>query len=94
MYFQDLHFGDCPGVNDAWIDVISSQGSSVLSVDLSGSEVTDDGLMHLRNCSNLQSLNLNFCEHISDRGLAQIGGMYPIIFNLILLLMQLKGGLL
>lgn len=74
------------------MDVISSQGSSVLSVDLSGSDVTDDGLMHLKNCSNLQSLNLNFCEQISDRGLPHIGGTYPIIFNLILILMQLRGG--
>lgn len=73
-------------MNDAWIDVISSQGSSVLSVDLSGSEVTDGGLMNLRNCANLQSLNLNFCEHISDRGLGHIGGIYPIIFNLILII--------
>lgn len=79
-------------MNDDWIDVISSQGSSVLSVDLSGSDVTDGGLMHLRNCSNIQTLNLNFCEHISDRGLAHIGGIYLIIFNLILVFVQLRGG--
>ena len=88
MYFQDFHFGEYSGVNDAWMDIISSQGSSVLSVDISGSDVSDDGLMHLRNCSNLQSLDLNFCEQISDQGLAHIGGIYPIIFNLILVLVH------
>ena len=36
--------GEYPGVQDSWMDDISSQGTSLLSVDLSGSDVTDTGL--------------------------------------------------
>lgn len=66
--------GEYPGVNDSWMDVISSQGSSLLSVDLSGSEVTDTGLLHLKDCTNLQALNFDYCDQISDRGLELISG--------------------
>lgn len=66
--------GEYPGVNDSWMGVISSQGPSLLSVDLSGAEVTDTGLLHLRDCSNLQSLCFNCCDQISDRGLERISG--------------------
>ncbi|XP_022889755.1 F-box/LRR-repeat protein 14-like isoform X4 [Olea europaea var. sylvestris] len=72
---QDLNFGEYPGCNDNWMDVISSQGSSLLSVDLSGSDVTDSGLFHLKHCKNLQALNLNYCDLISDHGLEQISGL-------------------
>ncbi|KAK8595165.1 hypothetical protein V6N13_016069 [Hibiscus sabdariffa] len=72
---QDLHLGDYPSVNDNWMDVISSQGSSLLSVDLSGSDITDPGLIYLKNCMNLQDLNLNYCDRISDRGLKNISGL-------------------
>lgn len=84
---QDLNFGEYPGCNDNWMDVISSQGSSLLSVDLSGSDVTDSGLFHLKHCKNLQALNLNYCDLISDHGLEQISGRiffstsYDVLFN-------------
>lgn len=71
--------GECPGVNDSWMDVISSQGISLLSVDLSGSDVTDSGLIDLEDCTNLQSLNFNYCDQISDLGLDQISGN-PFLF--------------
>lgn len=66
--------GECPGVDDSWLDVISSQGSSLLSVDLSGSEVTDLGLTLLKDCKNIQALNFNFCDQISDCGLEHLSG--------------------
>lgn len=72
--WQDLYLGQYPGVNDSWMDVISSQGSSLLSVDLSGSEVTDTGLLHLKDCTNLLALNFDYCDQISDRGLEPISG--------------------
>nr|XP_025617502.1 F-box/LRR-repeat protein 14 isoform X13 [Arachis hypogaea] len=72
---QDLDLGEYAGVNDSWMDVISSQGSSLLSVDLSGSEVTDFGLSYLKYCENLLSLNLNYCDQISDHGLECISGL-------------------
>lgn len=66
--------GEYPGVNDAWMDVISSQGSSLLSVDISGSDVTDNGLRLLKDCSNLQALALNYCDQFSEHGLKYISG--------------------
>lgn len=66
--------GEYPGVNDNWMPIISSQGSSLLSVDLSGSDVTDYGLIYLQDCKNLQTLNLNHCDQISDHGLEYISG--------------------
>ncbi|XP_039033868.1 uncharacterized protein LOC120169853 [Hibiscus syriacus] len=66
---QDLHLGDYPRVNENWMDAISTQGSSLLSVDLSGSDITDSGLIYLKDCMNIQGLNINYCDQISDRGL-------------------------
>lgn len=62
------------------MDVIASQGSSLLSVDLSGSDVTDSGLIHLKDCSNLQSLDFNFCIQISDGGLEHLRGTFSTPF--------------
>ncbi|KEH28673.1 F-box/LRR protein, putative [Medicago truncatula] len=59
---QDLYLGEYAGVDDSWMDVISSQGSSLLSVDLSASDVTDFGLTYLQDCRSLISLNLNYCD--------------------------------
>lgn len=63
-------------VDDAWMDVISSQGSSLLHLDLSASDVTDHGLTFLGHCTNIISLNLNHCHQISDHGLECISGWY------------------
>lgn len=81
FFSQDLYLGECPGVDDNWMDVISSQESSLLSVDLSGSDVTDNGLIHLQKCTNLQALNFNYCDQISDHGLQHISGTLLIIFS-------------
>lgn len=70
-----MNLGEYPGVDDTWMDVISSQGLSLLAADLSGSDVTDSGLLHIKNCENVEALNLNFCEQISDVGLSCISGI-------------------
>lgn len=72
---QDIYLGECPGVDDSWMDIISSQGQSLLSVDLSGSDVSNAGLMFLKDCLNIENLALDFCDGISDRGLAHVSGM-------------------
>ena len=66
--------GEYPGVIDSWMQTISSQGTSVLSVDLSGSDVTDYGMTYLKDCTNLLALNLNHCDQISEHGLGYING--------------------
>lgn len=67
-------------MKDSWMDVISSQGSSLLSVDLSSSEVTDSGLALLKDCSNLQALTYNYCDHVSERGLKHISGKISVFY--------------
>ena len=62
------------------MDVISSQGSSLLSVDLTGSEISDSGLIYLKDCTDLQALNLNYCDQISDRGLQHISGNLLMLY--------------
>jgi len=56
------------------MDVISSQGKSLLSLDISCSDVSDSGLVLLRGCSNIQSLKFNYCDQISEYGLENISG--------------------
>lgn len=73
---QDLDFGEYPGLDDSWMNVVSSQGASLLSVDLSGSDVTDSGLISLKDCENLQNLNFNYCDQISDHGLGCMSGIF------------------
>lgn len=63
------------------MDVVSSQGKSLLSVDLSDSDVTDTGLGLLKDCSNLEVMTLNHCENISDRGLKHISGTAIFAFS-------------
>ncbi|RWW71256.1 hypothetical protein BHE74_00021013 [Ensete ventricosum] len=73
---QDIHLGEYPGVKDGWMGIVSSQGQSLLSLDISCSDVTDSGLCLLKNCSNIQSLKCNYCDQISDCGLEHISGKY------------------
>ncbi|XP_062078218.1 uncharacterized protein LOC133782829 isoform X4 [Humulus lupulus] len=71
---QDICLDEYPGVKDSWMDVVSSQGSSLLTLDLSGSNVTYTGLASLKQCTNLQELTLNCCHNFSEYGLKHIGG--------------------
>lgn len=66
--------GECIGVKDSWMECISSQGGSLLSLDISCSDVTDVGLNLLRDCTGLQMLSFDSCEQISDRGIQFLSG--------------------
>nr|KAJ0200045.1 hypothetical protein LSAT_V11C600322840 [Lactuca sativa] len=57
------------------IGVTRKQGSSLVFAVLSSSDVTDYGLLHIKECKNVEALNLNFCEHISDVGIGCIIGL-------------------
>ncbi|KAJ0965929.1 hypothetical protein J5N97_027067 [Dioscorea zingiberensis] len=72
---QDIHLGEYPGVKDSWMDIISSQGQSLLSLDVSYSDITDSGLSHLKDCSNLQNFTFNFSDQISCHGLEFMSGL-------------------
>ncbi|KAJ0052631.1 hypothetical protein Pint_03174 [Pistacia integerrima] len=75
VMFVGCFVGEYPGVKDSWMDVFASQGSSsLLSVDLCGSDVTDTGLDLLKDCTNIQALTFNNCDKISEPGLKHISG--------------------
>ncbi|PHT54751.1 hypothetical protein CQW23_03237 [Capsicum baccatum] len=78
---QDLNMGEYPGLNNRWMDVISSQGSSLLSLDLPGSDVIDLALTYLKDCKNMQELNRNYCDHITDHWVENISGKYSFSSN-------------
>ena len=61
-------------MKDAWMEVVASQRNSLLSVDISCSEVTDSGIDLLRDCSSIQSLACNYCVQISEHGLGMLSG--------------------
>ncbi|XP_027066944.1 uncharacterized protein [Coffea arabica] len=71
---QDICLADYPRVKDSWMDVITSQGSSLLTIQLSSSGLTDVGLAQLKNCSNLQALLFDRFDNVSEHGLKQLDG--------------------
>lgn len=73
---QDIMLEEYPGVDDKWLEVIGTQGTSLLALNISGSAVTDAGLEALDMCNNLQALILSYCDHISDAGLISLTGNY------------------
>ncbi|KAM3216176.1 hypothetical protein P3L10_025616 [Capsicum annuum] len=81
LTLKDLNMGEYPGLNDRWMDVISSQGSSLLSLDRLGSDVTDPGLTYLKDCKNMQALNLNYCDQIIDHRVENISSKYSFSSN-------------
>lgn len=72
---QNVLLADYPGLEDYWLEVIGSQGDSLLALDISNSTVSDEGLASLKACTNLESLVLNSCEYISDEGLPALSGI-------------------
>ena len=79
IYEQLIHLGGYPGVRDSWMNVIASQGESLESVDISWSDITDCGLVLLKDRFNLQKLALNYCYQISDRGLGFMSSVHKTL---------------
>ncbi|KAG5569479.1 hypothetical protein H5410_059245 [Solanum commersonii] len=76
---HDMWMGEYNGVKDNWMDVFSSQGSSLLSVYIFGSKVTDFGFSLLRNCPNLQVLSFDCCDRISEQRIKQVSAMEALL---------------
>lgn len=79
MVLKDFLLGGYFGVDDSWLKVIGDQGSSLLAVDVSSSSISDIGLAFIQQCRNLEMLNLNYCDGISERGLDCFAGYYLVI---------------
>ncbi|KAH7296071.1 hypothetical protein KP509_26G007800 [Ceratopteris richardii] len=72
---EDVFLRDYPGIGDSWMEVIGSQGLSLLAVDITSSDVSDSGLAHIKPCTNLQILTLDYCDNISEAGLEHLAGL-------------------
>ena len=74
LFVKDILLGEYFGVDDTWLKVIGSQGPSLLAVDVSSSAISDTGLAFIQQCRNLEILNLNYCDNISEGGLDYLPG--------------------
>ncbi|KAM3383464.1 toll-like receptor 4 [Capsicum galapagoense] len=77
---HDIWTGEYNEVKDNWMDVFSSQGSSLLSVYIFGSEVTDFGFSLLKNCPNLQLLSFDCCDRVSEQAIKQVSGLSNLTY--------------
>ena len=50
--------------------VTRDEQGDVIGVSLIDSQITDAGLIYLKDLTNLQTLHLSYCENITDAGLA------------------------
>ena len=50
-------------------------GTNLTDLNLSGTDVTDAGLVHLAGLTNLTWLNLGSCPRVTDRGLAPLASL-------------------
>ena len=56
--------------------LVHLEGMKLLtSLNLSGTDVSDKGLVHLKALAALRSLHLAECKGVSDAGIAQLGGL-------------------
>ncbi|KAM0939041.1 putative leucine-rich repeat domain superfamily [Dioscorea sansibarensis] len=79
IYERLIHLGGYPGVRDSWMNVIASQGESLESLDISCSDITDCGLVLLKDCFNLRKSAWNYCYQISDRGLGFMSSLSQLM---------------
>ena len=64
-----LDIGGCSRLTEASLHSIADHCPHILSLDLGGCKhlVTDEALLQLaRSCADLRSLNLRFCEQVSE----------------------------
>ena len=52
--------------------VTRDEQGDVIGVSLINSQITDAGLIYLKDLTNLQTLHLSYCENITDAGLVHL----------------------
>ncbi|XP_066505027.1 F-box and leucine-rich repeat protein 13 isoform X2 [Hoplias malabaricus] len=66
---QELNLSKCTSISDEIVRMILEECSSLLSLNLSHTNVTNGTLIALSRCSlNLQCLNLAYCKYLNDVG--------------------------
>ncbi|RCV36889.1 hypothetical protein SETIT_8G017600v2 [Setaria italica] len=72
-----LRMESCSHVSSGALQLIGKHCSHLEELDLTDSDLDDEGLKALAGCSNLSSLKIGICLRISDEGLAHIGKSCP-----------------
>ncbi|CAM0152185.1 unnamed protein product [Urochloa decumbens] len=72
-----LRMESCNHVSSGALQLIGKHCSRLEELDLTDSDLDDEGLKAVAGCSNLSSLKIGICLRISDEGLAHIGKSCP-----------------
>ncbi|XP_025827453.1 F-box/LRR-repeat protein 3-like isoform X3 [Panicum hallii] len=72
-----LRMESCSHVSSGALQLIGKNCSHLEELDLTDSDLDDEGLKALAGCSNLSSLKIGICLRISDEGLTHIGKSCP-----------------
>ncbi|KAG2614519.1 F-box/LRR-repeat protein 3-like isoform X1 [Panicum virgatum] len=72
-----LRMESCSHVSSGALQLIGKNCSHLEELDLTDSDLDDEGLKALAGCSNLSSLKIGICLRISDEGLTYIGKSCP-----------------
>ncbi|KAJ1264461.1 hypothetical protein BS78_08G002500 [Paspalum vaginatum] len=72
-----LRMEACSRVSSGALQLIGKHCSQLEELDLTDSDLDDEGLKSLASCSKLSSLKIGICLRISDAGLTHIGKSCP-----------------
>lgn len=72
-----LRMESCSHVSSGALQLIGKHCSHLEELDLTDSDLDDEGLKALARCSELSSLKIGICLKISDEGLSHIGRSCP-----------------
>ncbi|CAO2147398.1 unnamed protein product [Urochloa humidicola] len=72
-----LRMESCSHVSSGALQLIGKHCSHLEELDLTDSDLDDEGLKAVARCSNLSSLKIGICLRISDEGLTHIGKSCP-----------------
>jgi Leucine-rich repeat (LRR) protein len=74
---RHLNFKDAGSIDDKWIEPIAAM-SSVESMDLSGTSISDEGVAKLANMPNLKILKLENCRQFTGVGFESFADNHPL----------------
>jgi|GEM_PF-4243093 len=77
LEFIDLMF--CKKITDKSIKVVANSYSSLISIDISRSQVGDEGIKAIfENCSSLTTSHMSFCNNITAEGLKALKASHSL----------------
>ena len=81
------NFSYCEHVTDAGIEILAVL-PSLVSLDISGCNISDAGIVALGNNQNFRDLNISECCSVTDVGLQKLFPQTKCFFNFCLLIFR------